>query len=563
MAIRVPSKTQQRRYGYVERGLPVAACPVILEPISGSVTAQASVSFRWNAVSGATSYNIYVWLATDNEPQPVNVSGVEYQTTLSLGATYRWRVTAVNDYGESSGCTYGEIFNDLGDGQSGYVEFETASSVSLESDTYIVSFGDTSLTVNVLRTGSGGAISVDYSTADGTALDGVDYTETQGTLNWPDGDDDLRPIIIPVSPQQITELESDKLYPWLTGAVADPRNSQNDHIYRAMGAADPAADPGITPTERTTLSLATLDFETAWEADFPSIEVQDLLLVGHRPELWNQNSRGVLSSQFGPLNTVAEHEKIIVTIHCNEQSPQGYDDFVASGAGTEIAYYVNSNYTLNNAPHRSNSNRPLGVWYYGDLNDSAPENASFPSVLTNRPIATEVDTNFKSGGNEVHYTQDALIECERVPVAPEIPGINFPDWTVRPEDYTYDEGTDTIYSKAPWVQVNGSYRWLALYAEDASNVVRYPLSPVLEQGDANDTEAFWTAAYDAAVLAGDLPSGMTYNAAGTGGVTTYPRNQTYAWSRTYTIPRNFSVSLSNPVNAEIGAIDTATVYIAG
>ena len=48
--------------------------------------------------------------------------------------------------------------------------------------------GSTAL-VTVTRTGLGqGAVSVDYTTADGTAVAGTNYTATSGTLNWADGD---------------------------------------------------------------------------------------------------------------------------------------------------------------------------------------------------------------------------------------------------------------------------------------------------------------------------------------------------------------------------------------
>lgn len=49
--------------------------------------------------------------------------------------------------------------------------------------------GGGAVTITVKRTdGSQGAVSVDYSTADGTAVAGSDFTATSGTLNWADGD---------------------------------------------------------------------------------------------------------------------------------------------------------------------------------------------------------------------------------------------------------------------------------------------------------------------------------------------------------------------------------------
>lgn len=46
--------------------------------------------------------------------------------------------------------------------------------------------------------GSLGAASVDYATSDGTGADGVDYTDTNGTLNWADGENGRKKICIPI-----------------------------------------------------------------------------------------------------------------------------------------------------------------------------------------------------------------------------------------------------------------------------------------------------------------------------------------------------------------------------
>jgi hypothetical protein len=46
--------------------------------------------------------------------------------------------------------------------------------------------------------GSTGAVSVDYTTSDGSAVAGLDYTEVQGTLSWPGGDANPRSIEVPL-----------------------------------------------------------------------------------------------------------------------------------------------------------------------------------------------------------------------------------------------------------------------------------------------------------------------------------------------------------------------------
>lgn len=54
-------------------------------------------------------------------------------------------------------------------------------------------------TLSVTRAaGATGAVSIDYTTKDGTALDGVNYTATSGTLTWANGESGAKSIVIPL-----------------------------------------------------------------------------------------------------------------------------------------------------------------------------------------------------------------------------------------------------------------------------------------------------------------------------------------------------------------------------
>ncbi len=62
-----------------------------------------------------------------------------------------------------------------------------------------------SAVLNVFRLGSGsGAVTVSYTTADGTALAGQNYTATSGSLQWADGDTTPRAITVPVTANSLT-----------------------------------------------------------------------------------------------------------------------------------------------------------------------------------------------------------------------------------------------------------------------------------------------------------------------------------------------------------------------
>lgn len=72
--------------------------------------------------------------------------------------------------------------------------------IALSSAGYAVSQSAGSVTLTVVRTGTGtDAISVDYSTSDGTAIAGTDYTQTSGTLSWAENDTTSKSITVPVS----------------------------------------------------------------------------------------------------------------------------------------------------------------------------------------------------------------------------------------------------------------------------------------------------------------------------------------------------------------------------
>lgn len=75
--------------------------------------------------------------------------------------------------------------------QAGTLQFSTGS-VNVDE-------GAGSRTVTVTRTGGDdGTVTVSYQTENNSAVAGQDYQQTQGTLTWPDNDDEPRNISIPI-----------------------------------------------------------------------------------------------------------------------------------------------------------------------------------------------------------------------------------------------------------------------------------------------------------------------------------------------------------------------------
>ncbi len=75
-----------------------------------------------------------------------------------------------------------------------------ASAVRLSAATYSVNETDGTVTITVTRSGlSTGAISVDYATSNGTAQAGSDYTATNGTVPFADGETGSKDRTIPIT----------------------------------------------------------------------------------------------------------------------------------------------------------------------------------------------------------------------------------------------------------------------------------------------------------------------------------------------------------------------------
>jgi hypothetical protein len=72
-------------------------------------------------------------------------------------------------------------------------------SLQFDAPSYSVGESGATVTLNVTRTGgSGGAIGTSYTTVDGSATAGNDYTTNSGTLSWADGDTASKPVTVAI-----------------------------------------------------------------------------------------------------------------------------------------------------------------------------------------------------------------------------------------------------------------------------------------------------------------------------------------------------------------------------
>ncbi len=83
-----------------------------------------------------------------------------------------------------------------------------------------------SATFSVTRAGgSDGAVSVAWATSNGTAVAGVDYTASSGTLNWAAGDASTKTIAVPLLPG--TTSSGDSAFNVTLSAPAERRNARH------------------------------------------------------------------------------------------------------------------------------------------------------------------------------------------------------------------------------------------------------------------------------------------------------------------------------------------------
>lgn len=101
--------------------------------------------------------------------------------------------------------------------------------------------------------GSAGAVSVEYATADGSAMDGEDYTGTSGVLAWDDGESGPKSFEVPILEDDLTEgNETVEL------SLANPTGGAelDDEATAVLTILDNDGDTGACVAGDTTLCLS-------------------------------------------------------------------------------------------------------------------------------------------------------------------------------------------------------------------------------------------------------------------------------------------------------------------
>jgi hypothetical protein len=113
-------------------------------------------------------------------------------TPMSPNATYNVTVNRVKEFSTP--------FNPVWPNTSrAYMNAVPSTVLQFVQTAYSVSEGAGQVLVGVSRSGTSGAVSVGYRTADGAAMEGSDFTFTQGTLSWANGEGGTKFITIPIT----------------------------------------------------------------------------------------------------------------------------------------------------------------------------------------------------------------------------------------------------------------------------------------------------------------------------------------------------------------------------
>jgi len=163
---------------------------------------------------------------------------------------------------------------------------------------------------------------------------------------------------------------------------------------------------------------------------------------------------------------------------------------------------------------------PDGYW----IGAQGPDGFTLHGVWVQTPDGDRVD---------VTSIGDDGIVVNRFPSAPPNPCYLLPPAPI--EGYCISE-TGQYIQTSGWT-LDTTHTFIVMQSTAISGgthggtIVRYPLNPCLISTDPANTEAFWTAAYEAAVAAGKMAPGLTYETPGSGDPSrNYPTPQSFAYT---------------------------------
>lgn len=308
------------------------------------------------------------------------------------------------------------------------------------------------------------------------------------------------------------------LYPWVDGGK-DPRNGKNAHEYRYS--------QGVigTPPWRDTFDEALADGE------------------GHigqelQADLIGYSANNILDTyEISPYLPVIAGEQVDLYLHVNR-----YTDLIDGSFYGELTFDTNvcDSWAGNGIAPGGPRFWWTGKFVTGEFTTAGPglyqfsaatNGGGFPvydPVFLDSPDYSNNCTDYPAPeGYYPNWTSysDHLIDVRRSPKCPP-PLCDSADPLPENPDYCVIDGI--IYPNVSYAETtDGTFLQLAIYTETTGDVSQYPVGPVLNLDYTphvvRNTEEWWEPFYLAAVDAGKVPAGWTFDATGEGGAGTYPQ----------------------------------------
>lgn len=227
---------------------------------------------------------------------------------------------------------------------------------------------------------------------------------------------------------------------------------------------------------------------------------------------WNVSiASGHQDATMSPIYALDNGERVLLHLHYNPSIPNAYNGNTGKDLSGLVACRRFPHFVAPAPPTPSPYN-----WWSG-----LDENGNPESVIQHVPGVWRLLTGSASGPIGITAFESFVNNCTAFPSS----GGYFPvavrsiDAVVEVQRQVQAPVSDTI----EWSPVSGPHNVLAVYADVSGVVTQYPLNPCVPVGDPDDTQAFWEAAYNAAVLAGSIPAGYTYGVE-------YPVEIDHAWA---------------------------------
>jgi hypothetical protein len=311
--------------------------------------------------------------------------------------------------------------------------------------------------------------------------------------------------------ETFAEYGQEVLYPW-DETSADPRDPRGilagGYLYRASYSY-PINSAGWPDSLSTTLAALSYD---------PSVTPYPRPLTDD-PKAWSiaGTAAGSGLNPYGAFTT--ERVQVFVQFNSMSGAYSVVDEIPDFSNNAEISIY---NYLS------------LGqvIWWSGRTDTGA---GTYSGYWTRVPYG-HTESEYFEGQTEsgtpsfdLQVLNNRALFVARIPCAPPPIYYGLPDAPLA--GYALQED-GTYILKAEWEYVASSVKVLQKYTDDGSGVTptvtKYPLGPVRPSGHADDTEAFWEAAYDAAVIDGTMAGGLTYGV-------DYPETQGYHYTVDYEV----------------------------